>query len=450
MDKSTVNGDTEKSSSSSGRSNVAVDDEDAIKCDILCRLPVKSLMRFKCVSKTWLSLIEQDSYFADLHYAHAKARPSLLLVKPLSPKDPYNNDLILTPNLSTDRSKAEIHTIIRKTDSFSGNEILGPVNGLICFIDRSKPDVRVYNISTREVTPRVRSTLRNKHVLSLLTVIEFGYGFGFDPVTKKHKAILCVLFINLQPSKDHLGDCYRVCEVLTIGDDAWRRIDEVPPCNLATCSVYVSGTIYYRTSKFMSGNNDVVLVAFDVGIEKFRTITIPNLILNNRFSSCIRCGNLFEMDGHVVIAYRMTAYIVKLWVYREDTEHDNKGKNTQITNFGNLEENWTEYTITLPLSWDYIRSWGFYTGAGMHQILIQSNKQLESGIYSSTLYSYDLKKETFTKIEVSGISPPIEADCRIKLASTFVESLFSILKQRSCSDAPQTNIHQESDSLPIV
>ncbi|KAI3926746.1 hypothetical protein MKW92_033397 [Papaver armeniacum] len=390
-------------------------------------------LRFKCVSKTWLSLIEQDSYFADLHYAHAKARPSLLLVKPLSPRDPCNNDLILTASLSTDRSKAEIHTI-RKTDSFSCNEILGPVNGLICFIDRSKSEVCVYNISTREVTPLVRLTSRKQHLLSFITIVEFG----FDPVAKKHIVLLCALFINQQPSQDHFGDCYRVCEVLTIGDDAWRRIDEVPPCNLGTCSVYVNGTIYYRTFKFMSGNNDVVLVAFDVGSEKFRTITIPNLILNNRSSSYHRSGNLFEVDGHVAIAYRMTAYIVKVWVYREDTD------------FGNHEENLTEYTITLPFTWDYIRSWGFYTGAGMHQILIQSNKQLESGIYSSTLYSYDLNKETFTKIEVDGIPSSIQTDCRIKLASTFVESLFFILKQRSCSDAPQTNIHQESDSLPIV
>ncbi|KAI3968367.1 hypothetical protein MKW92_045157 [Papaver armeniacum] len=387
-------------------------------------------MRFKCVSKTWLSLIEQDSQFADLHYAHAKARPSLLLVKPLSPRDPYNNDLILTANLSTDRSKAEIHTIKRKTDSFSGNEILGPVNGLICFIDRSKSDVCVYNISTREVTPRVRSTLIKKHLLSLLNIIEYGYEFGFDPVTKKHKVLLCVLFINQQPSQEHLGDRYRVCEVLTIGDNAWRGIDEV------------NGCIYYCTSKFMSGNwdnNDVVLVAFDVGSEKFRTITIPNLILNKRFSSCNRCGNLLEVDGHVAIAYRMTAYI-----------YDNRGKKTEITNSGNLEEKWTEYTITLPLSWDCHQSWVFYTGSGMHQILIQSNKQLECGITSSCLYSYDLKKERFTKIEVDGNPSSVQTDCCIKLASTFVESLFPILKQRSCSEAPHTNIQQESVSIPIV
>ncbi|KAI3915380.1 hypothetical protein MKW92_001750 [Papaver armeniacum] len=45
---------------------------DDVVCDILSRLPVKSLMRFKCVSKHWLSLIK-DPYFRDLHFRTSKA-----------------------------------------------------------------------------------------------------------------------------------------------------------------------------------------------------------------------------------------------------------------------------------------------------------------------------------------------------------------------------------------
>ncbi|KAI3848110.1 hypothetical protein MKW92_020679 [Papaver armeniacum] len=51
--------------------NAIMFDEDMIVCDILSRIPAKSLMRFKCVSKPWCSLIK-DPYFVDLHFTKSK------------------------------------------------------------------------------------------------------------------------------------------------------------------------------------------------------------------------------------------------------------------------------------------------------------------------------------------------------------------------------------------
>ncbi|KAI3944636.1 hypothetical protein MKW98_021094 [Papaver atlanticum] len=56
-------------------------DEDIV-CDIPSRLPVKSLLRLKCVSKRWYSLI-QDPYFVDLHLIRSKARQRLFVAEPL-------------------------------------------------------------------------------------------------------------------------------------------------------------------------------------------------------------------------------------------------------------------------------------------------------------------------------------------------------------------------------
>ncbi|KAI3908164.1 hypothetical protein MKW98_029465 [Papaver atlanticum] len=419
------------------RSNVAVDDEDIIKFEILSRLPVKSLMRFKCVSKTWLSLIQEDPYFVDLHFERSKARPALLLVIPLPQTDPDNpfrisNELVLTASLSRDRSKAEIYSILN-TQAFSCAEIRGPVNGLVCFIDRLRSNVHVYNISTREVTC-VRSTFMPKVCFSFGWTNWYGYEIGFDPVSKKHK-VLCVCRKNQQPGQNHFGDQHIYCEVLTVGDNAWRRIDKVPPCDFSFFGpVYVNGFIYYCTSKFLSGNwdnGDAVFVAFDVGNEKFRVITIPNLILMNRSSDRYQCINLLEVDGHAAIVSKESDYIIKLWLYREYNEYDNKWKKTKTRSSSNLEENWTEDTITLPSSWDYNLHWDFYTGAGMHQLLVQSVQRLDRGINSVTLYSYDLKKKTFTEIEVSGIPSSIPNGRCINSASTFVESLFPIQKRRN-------------------
>ncbi|CAN1856366.1 hypothetical protein LINPERHAP1_LOCUS42058 [Linum perenne] len=50
-------------------------DDDLVVIQILSRLPVKSLMRFKSVCKSWKLIIEQDLNFMNLHYTHSEARP---------------------------------------------------------------------------------------------------------------------------------------------------------------------------------------------------------------------------------------------------------------------------------------------------------------------------------------------------------------------------------------
>lgn len=98
-------------------------------------------LRFKCVSKTWLSLIEEDSNFADLHLERSKARPGLLMVIP--PRRDLNNpyrvccELLLTANLSKYGRTAEIQSV-GKEKFLSCDENHGPVNGFICFVDARK------------------------------------------------------------------------------------------------------------------------------------------------------------------------------------------------------------------------------------------------------------------------------------------------------------------------
>ncbi|XP_026432422.1 putative F-box protein At1g32420 [Papaver somniferum] len=327
MLKSIVSGDNENidvisvvagNTSTDGRSSSVIN-EDVIKCEILTGLPVKSLMRFKCVSKSWLSLIEEDPSFTDLHLA----RPALLLVIPRTPRrdpnNPYNlnlhrnihDQLVLTANLIRDQgSEGEVHST-RKIKSSQSSGILGPVNGLVCFVNQDKSVVCVYNLSTRERTPGVKSTL---HLPSEEQSAGFSlhkiYQFGFDPVTKKHK-VLCICHRLFQhPGQLSTYADNQVCEVLTVGDNAWRRIDEFLPWGIdyiLPSSVYVNGYIYYCTDKFLScswyggwQNGDAVLVAFDVSIEKFRTITIPNLILRSPPSDdwFNQHADLLEVNGH--------------------------------------------------------------------------------------------------------------------------------------------------------
>ncbi|PHT25926.1 hypothetical protein CQW23_34456 [Capsicum baccatum] len=65
--------------------------EEEILVDILTRLPVKSLLRFKCVSESWKALIS-DPYFKRKHLNHAKNKLNFqkFLFDTLSPGKGYD------------------------------------------------------------------------------------------------------------------------------------------------------------------------------------------------------------------------------------------------------------------------------------------------------------------------------------------------------------------------
>lgn len=107
---------------------------------------MKSLMRFKCVCKRWRSIIEEDSHFISL-FILLQENAEFLKMYPES---------FLSAGLHINGRDVNIHTL-RKIQSFSYHQILGPFGGLICFVYNFA--VRIYNVSTSEVTPWIYSAV---------------------------------------------------------------------------------------------------------------------------------------------------------------------------------------------------------------------------------------------------------------------------------------------------
>ncbi|KAI3953621.1 hypothetical protein MKW92_013905 [Papaver armeniacum] len=285
----------------SSSSSSSIFDHYTILREILSRLPIKSLMRFKCVSKHWQFSICQDQGLIDLHFTRSKERcPDLFIVVPsytkveLSKRNGYvgirdykYKQSVLLGNLFESGTRAIRTTVTRlEQESFCYTEILNPVNGLICFVNRRLAAVRILNPTTRESTPWIASSLRQKKY-NFIADYSCGiwlptYFFGFDPVTKQHK-VLCTWRVRGPVTRNSnvvkIGKDIQwadFCEVLTVGENTWRYIyEKVPFSYTVKFSVYANGFIYWGKQSI---GIPEILNAFDVGQEKFKVIQVPQEI----------------------------------------------------------------------------------------------------------------------------------------------------------------------------
>ncbi|KAI3962189.1 hypothetical protein MKX01_030739 [Papaver californicum] len=389
--------------------------QEMIACEILSRLRVKSLMRFKCVCKHWKFLIEQDKHFLDLHLSHSKKRPCLLIHLP-------RNYFLAADLLFEGRAvSAAVHTIVADDEKKFANcfPISGSVNGFICLLvgtpSHSNGTIRIWNVSTQEVTPPIESTLQSRilreevygYYVPIYRLV--NYAMGFSPSTKEHK----VIFIWLIQAYNKV---YNIYEVLTVGDNKWRRIHEVLQYNILNYifsgAVYVNGVIYFKTGMLMekTHNSDKFIVAFDVDTEKFRSIRIPCCILNQGHKNYVI--ELLEVKCCLALVTRNSGYTFKLWLY------DKENRGTQ---------NWSQaITIKLPDYWGRAHHHKFYTlgtdRINSHYCPGSYNNKVKNG----SLHSYNLKDEAKARTQVTGDPKSVADFSSATRVTTYVESLLRV------------------------
>ncbi|MCL7031030.1 hypothetical protein MKW94_022743 [Papaver nudicaule] len=339
---------------------------------ILSNLPVKALMKFKCVSKSWESLTDDQS-FIKLHQSKSHLQLLIMMytdcsIKVYTPKDGFQGG-------------GALH---KATIPWSGVSILKPINGLFCFVNVIHASCRIYNLGTRHATPWVSTSvpiLRRPFVTQTP-----AFGFGFDPSTGKHK-VLCFWDISNYGKVDH------ICEVLTVGENQWRKIDEVPPVRPTGAIVYANGSLYQRNrdDNFFKSPDIEVILAFDVGTEKFRVIPIPDFVIDSYRTSedsFQLAQYLLEVDGHIALIDRLSDNVAKLWISDDDYLRQTDVK-------------WVEETIMLPFQWPSGRSIYFHAVQGTKEIICRPLEARDV----VTLYIYDRGMKSFRDINIVDLSP---------------------------------------------
>ncbi|XP_010501225.1 PREDICTED: F-box/LRR-repeat protein At2g40920-like [Camelina sativa] len=359
------------------RRNEAQDIPMDVVVEILKRLPTKSLMRFKCLSKLWSSLL-CSRYFSSLFLTgQTRPRPRLYICLADLYKDHKNVILSSAPDTTKPSSSYVVDrnlTIPRMGGYISQNLL-----GFMCYTFWRKP--RICNPATRQLftLPAVKSSIIPRGVIKKIAY----YYFGHNPLNDQYK-VICSIAPNLTTMPEHW------VFVLTPQGGSWKKVAPTPSDFCPYTPVHrgqsVNGVIYYLALIDMY---NYVLVSFDVISEELIMSQVPRMDgdeLHGRFR--LKNVNLIEYGGKLTVldsTQLRDKGMVVLWILQDA---------------GNKE--WSKKTLILhPCQLQLVNNIVFHVnGTTQSGKVVLIPQDLLSPFH---ILCYDLQRNDMRKIEIKCI-----------------------------------------------
>ncbi|KAK6928151.1 F-box domain [Dillenia turbinata] len=260
--------------------------------EILSYVPVKSLSRFKSVSKSWYSLIQKPNFIAKHLHRSTKypQNQGLLILSQIQhfPPDQCPTEILLTLFVGKTLdfpSEVEFPPSVDKT--LGDFTLIGPCNGIFCF--SSKQGTGLWNPSIKEfrLLPQSCTVDELKYPVSQV-------GFGFDSKDNDYK----VLDIR---SRTVSSQTHCVVEIYSLRADSWKRIDTHFPNSVLNGwfpSRAFSNDVFYWVGSVDSMTDSITdpIYAFDMVDETFWEVPKP-VILQNSWHRIL----IFPLHGSVAL-----------------------------------------------------------------------------------------------------------------------------------------------------
>ncbi|KAL4556865.1 hypothetical protein LXL04_035031 [Taraxacum kok-saghyz] len=340
--------------------------------EILTRLDVKSLTRFRSVSTRWNSTIVHPS-FSKSHLCHSPTGAGAPVTLVLSFINRFNSErtvfsVKILPNQTTSLPNP---THVLTIPGFAHPFVSQSLNGLICF---NLGAMCVCNPSTRkflklpwsktEIPPPSPASTHHRR-----------NAFGFDPVSNAHKVLDTWITC-------HENEMVMEHKIFTVGSgcNKWKRIADGPPYFPFNESVCINGQIYFRAFTSVTDSEETVMVAFDVNREEFRFIQMRDDAISNSEEAV-----LIEIDGRLAIVHHQDNLLL-MWVLME--EKDAK---------------WVKKRIEIPSMCSEINDRGRlkFAGTTFSGDIIFAERSLVKPFY---VFLYDIKKNEAKKVEICGLT----------------------------------------------
>ncbi|KAK4798763.1 hypothetical protein SAY86_031089 [Trapa natans] len=260
-----------------------------ILTEILLRLPVKSLVRFRSVSGSWNSLITSQR-FVTLHLKRSvESGNSFILhrncLMSFSGKHHWHNSNTVYSDDVESLTKG--HAVDFPMDKkYCNYRDVGACNGLICFSHHSAVDstnspehIVLWNPSIRTcfLVPSWRLSSEWENYICT-------FGFGFDSYSNQFKVVK-LSYSALQIL--HCSSAPKV-EIFVLGTNEWRTVNTYVPFVIQKHSsrVYIHGAVHWIGQR--SSDQARVIVVFDVHEEVFREFEIPSGIVQRGAELALR------------------------------------------------------------------------------------------------------------------------------------------------------------------
>ncbi|XP_023640393.1 F-box/LRR-repeat protein At2g43260 [Capsella rubella] len=288
--------------------------------ELFLRLPLKSLGRFKSVSKEWKSILE-SKWFVERHLSLAKSRPNILLA--------YHCDC----GVSTSILNGLQHFLWSLEFVYLHCDATRPsmsYDGLVCFPKAELVDV--VNPSTGQ--------LRRFHCPSLLNPCPNSAKFHEESWTTYFPGYCAMGF-----GRDSVKGCYKVvrifrnpnyCDILDVNTGEWRKLwkpsrYKVDVGRKSTC---VDGSIYWLRIH-VSGSIYTIL-ALDLHLEEFRAVPRPPLPKGIVFEA-----QIVNINDRLAIAmpvsHPLHQYELEIWSMDSHKETWSKTHSISLASLGMVE-----------------------------------------------------------------------------------------------------------------
>nr|XP_023876158.1 F-box/kelch-repeat protein At3g23880-like [Quercus suber]XP_023876165.1 F-box/kelch-repeat protein At3g23880-like [Quercus suber]XP_023876171.1 F-box/kelch-repeat protein At3g23880-like [Quercus suber] len=256
---------------------------DEIVLEILARLPVKSLLRFRCVCKTWYSYITNPNFISThlLCYNNHDGGYVIYMPRTAVHRAYFHRPHSQICTLAFDRTFETISEFrIPFTFQSGYASLVGSCNGILCFTDFITPksnDVYLWNPSIRKFKRLPNTCLNQTQVLNV------AHGFGYDSLNNDYKvARFSWTGIKWIPPPE--------VEVYSLSSDSWKRVElgisRRPNVisygfNGILAFPFVSGHLHWMIEMIEEGGGQErrytsMILSFDVNSEKLKELPVPD------------------------------------------------------------------------------------------------------------------------------------------------------------------------------
>ncbi|KAL6505498.1 hypothetical protein OROHE_022901 [Orobanche hederae] len=217
--------------------------------EILSRLPVKSLLRFRCVSKSWLCLFG-STQFVKTHLQNLARNTSFSHHKVIfSVRDgglkQYSLQSLLNDGPNPIPTGLCSNGVVE-----TGDHIVGCCNGLVCIVKEGGKRVLLWNPSTR-ISKEVPHHDHDDHSIHTCA-------FGWDEWSGAYKVIVVLCSV---------GEQERLYKVYSSRTNSWKNVDGLEFCSHP--GQFANGKLH------LFGLN-VEIVTFDLKTDVFGTMELPD------------------------------------------------------------------------------------------------------------------------------------------------------------------------------